>query len=84
LHSFRKTDPDDFTWMTCEAVARREAGQVYTKAGCGNWGPPTAITGLLPGTLRYEACGISNQEKALEVDHIMPRNKGGGNDPKNL
>lgn len=48
----------------------------------------------IPGTLRYlvlkramgrcEACGISNQVRALQVDHIIPRNKGGTNDLFNL
>lgn len=50
--------------------------------------------GYIPGTLRYEVlkrakfrcelCGISAEEKALEVDHIVPRNKGGSDDISNL
>lgn len=50
--------------------------------------------GYIPGTLRYEVlkqakfrcelCGISAEEKALEVDHIVPRNKGGTDDFSNL
>ena len=41
----------------------------------------------VPGTIRYEIlkrakgkcelCGISNKVKALQVDHVIPRNKGG-------
>jgi ATP adenylyltransferase len=41
----------------------------------------------VPGSIRYEVlkrakgrcelCGVSNEEKALEVDHIVPKNKGG-------
>jgi ATP adenylyltransferase len=48
----------------------------------------------LPGTLRWriirramgqcEACGIGSDERALEVDHIVPRSKGGSNDEFNL
>ncbi|WP_316979544.1 HIT domain-containing protein [Shumkonia mesophila] len=48
----------------------------------------------IPGTLRYkvlmrakgrcEACGVSNQERALQVDHILPRTQGGSNDLSNL
>lgn len=48
----------------------------------------------IPGTLRYqvivrakgrcEACGVSNQERALQVDHIVPRTQGGSNDIFNL
>jgi ATP adenylyltransferase len=50
--------------------------------------------GYIPGTLRYEIlkkakfrcelCGTSAEEKALEVDHIIPRNKGGSDDMSNL
>jgi ATP adenylyltransferase len=46
--------------------------------------------GYIPETIRYEVlkrakfrcelCGISAQEKALEVDHIVPRNKGGSDE----
>lgn len=48
----------------------------------------------IPGTLRYEvikrakgrceACGTSNQERALQVDHIVPRAKGGSSNLDNL
>ena len=48
----------------------------------------------IPGSIRYEVlkrakgkcelCGISNKEKSLDVDHIIPRSKGGSNDISNL
>jgi 5-methylcytosine-specific restriction endonuclease McrA len=48
----------------------------------------------LSGTVRYEVlkrakyrcelCGVSAEEKALEVDHIVPRNHGGTDDVSNL
>ena len=48
----------------------------------------------LSGSLRYkiisrakgrcEACGISADERAIDVDHILPRNKGGGDELSNL
>ena len=51
-------------------------------------------SGYIPGTKRYEIlkqakfrcelCGISAEDKALEVDHIIPRNKGGSDDMANL
>lgn len=50
--------------------------------------------GYISGNLRYEVlkrakfrcelCGISAYEKALEVDHIVPRNHGGSDDISNL
>ena len=33
---------------------------------------------------RCELCGVTGDERALEVDHIKPRNKGGSNDRTNL
>ena len=51
-------------------------------------------SGYISGTKRYdilkrakfccELCGISAEKKALEVDHIIPRNKGGSDDQDNL
>ena len=51
-------------------------------------------SGFISGTLRYEVlkrakfrcelCGISAEDKALEVDHIVPRNSGGTDDLSNL
>ena len=48
----------------------------------------------VPGGLRYEIlkraggrcelCGVSHDEVPLDVDHIVPRAKGGDNDPSNL
>ena len=50
--------------------------------------------GYISGTLRYEIlkratfrcelCGISADIRALEADHIVPRNQGGTDDPSNL
>ena len=50
--------------------------------------------GYISGTLKYEVlkrarfrcelCGISADEKALEPDHILPRNHGGTDDLSNL
>jgi len=51
------------------------------------FGHRTLASGVISGSIRYkvllraknrcESCGISNDKKALEVDHIIPRTKGG-------
>ena len=51
-------------------------------------------SGYITGTVKYavlkrarfrcELCGVSADVKALEVDHIVPRNKDGSDDPNNL
>lgn len=58
------------------------------------WGHRKQSSGYVSGTLRYEVlkaakarcelCGISAEEKALEVDHIVPRSKQGSDDISNL
>jgi ATP adenylyltransferase len=58
------------------------------------WAHRKRLGRIISGTVRYEVlkeakfrcvlCGVSAEEKALEVDHIIPRNLGGGNDRNNL
>jgi diadenosine tetraphosphate (Ap4A) HIT family hydrolase len=58
------------------------------------WSHRRISNGYISGSIRYEVlraarfrcelCGISAEEKALEVDHIVPRNKGGSDDPVNF
>ena len=58
------------------------------------WSHRKKSSGYVSGTKRYEVlkrahfrcelCGISADKKALEVDHIVPRNKGGSDDLSNL
>ncbi|MDA9625466.1 HIT domain-containing protein [Luminiphilus sp.] len=58
------------------------------------WSHRRKSSGYIPGTLRYRIlskakfrctlCGVSAEHKALEVDHIVPRNKGGSDEESNL
>ena len=58
------------------------------------FGHRTLASGKVSGSIRYkvllraknrcESCGISNKEKALEVDHIIPRTKGGKDELSNF
>ena len=58
------------------------------------WSHRKKSSGYLSGTLRYEVlkrakfrcelCGTSADQKALEVDHIVPRNFSGTDDQSNL
>jgi len=64
------------------------------KRGDAIWLHRSKSAGYIPGTVRYEVlkraksrcelCGIHEKEKALEVDHIIPRNSGGSDDISNL
>lgn len=68
--------------------------QYLERRGQHVWDHRRKSTGYIPGTLRYdvlkrarfrcELCGIAADEKALEVDHIQPRNHGGTDDINNL
>jgi diadenosine tetraphosphate (Ap4A) HIT family hydrolase len=64
------------------------------RRGAGVWKHRKLSEGYISGTIRYEVlkqakfrcelCGVSAEVKALEVDHIVPRNKGGTDDESNL
>src|ERR687898_613638 len=58
------------------------------------WQHRRMSAGYVSGTLRYEVlkrarfrcelCGVSADVRALEVDHVVPRSRGGTDDPDNL
>lgn len=83
---------DDRQELIKECDAR--LAEYLEKRGIAPWQHRRRSTDAVSGSVRYtviqkakgrcEACGVSNEERALEVDHIIPRNKGGTNDLWNL
>ncbi len=90
----------DFNALTPEQIAELSAAcqsrldQYQQERGEQVWEHRRRSSAPVSGTLRYEVlkraayrcelCGISADLKALEVDHINPRNLGGGDDLENL
>jgi len=76
------------------SLCQQKVAEYIAKRGSRIWEHRTKSEGYISGTLRYEVlkrakfrcelCGISADEKALEVDHIVPRNRGGTDDLTNL
>jgi hypothetical protein len=67
----------------------------YVEArGAAIWEHRTRGLSEISGTVRYEVlkaakfrcelCGVSAEERALQIDHIVPRNHGGSDDISNL
>jgi ATP adenylyltransferase len=76
------------------ALCEQRLDDFVQKRGLAIWQHRRLSAGYISGTLRYEVlkrsgfhcdlCGISADIKALEVDHIVPRNQGGTDDLNNL
>ena len=76
------------------ALCDQKIGEYIAKRGDKIWAHRNHAEGYISGTVRYEVlkrakhrcelCGISASEKALEVDHILPRNSGGTDNISNL
>ena len=76
------------------ALCDQKIGEYIAKRGDKIWAHRNHAEGYISGTVRYEVfkraksrcelCGIPSSEKALEVDHIIPRNSGGSEDITNL
>jgi 5-methylcytosine-specific restriction endonuclease McrA len=74
--------------VACEV----KLSEYLARRGDAIWEHRRCSGGYVSGTLRYEVfknakfrlCGISADERALEVDHITPRNKGGTDEMANL
>jgi ATP adenylyltransferase len=76
------------------SLCEKRLDQYLKKYGKAVWQHRRLSAGYISGTLRYEIfkqagfhcnlCGVSADVRALEVDHIIPRNIGGSDDPSNL
>jgi diadenosine tetraphosphate (Ap4A) HIT family hydrolase len=72
----------------------KQKTESYLSARSDPWSHRRSSNGYVSGTIRYEVlkraksrcelCGISYEVKALEVDHIVPRSRGGTDDITNF
>lgn len=77
-----------------QRLLQEKLDQYVAKRGERIWQHRKLALGDISGTVKYEVlkragtrcelCGVSNSERALEVDHILPRNHGGSDDMANL
>lgn len=84
---------DDQRRELIEMCHQKRAAYVAQR-GDAIWSHRKKSSGYISGTLRYEVlkrakfrcelCGVSADIRALEVDHILPRNRSGGDDISNL
>jgi ATP adenylyltransferase len=75
-------------------LCRAKLSEYQSQRGEQIWQHRKISSGYISGTLKFEVlknaqfhcelCGISADVRALEVDHILPRNLGGTDDPSNL
>ncbi len=87
-------DLSDPQVKTLISLCEEKLQEYLEKRGSRIWEHRKKSGGYISGTIWYEVlkrakyhcdlCGISADHKALEVDHILPKNKGGSDDPSNL
>jgi ATP adenylyltransferase len=87
--SLSTAERDDLVQLCDQAI-----DEYLKKRGSAVYDHRRAALGYLSGSLRYEVlkragfrcelCGISADERAIEVDHILPRKHGGEDDITNL
>lgn len=92
LNGFDDLSQDEVDQLIQDCIER--INEYVTRRGEDIWSHRRKSSGYISGTKRYEVlkrskfrcelCGISANEKALEVDHIIPRNLGGSDDLSNL
>jgi ATP adenylyltransferase len=87
--SLSSEERDELVQLCDEAISA-----YLQKRGTAVYDHRRAALGYLSGSLRYEVlkragfrcelCGVSADERAIEVDHILPRKHGGADDLTNL
>ena len=92
LKGYEELSGDEIGDLVC--LCQGKITDYITRRGRRIWEHRVKSEGYISGTSRYEVlkrakfrcelCGISADEKALEVDHIVPRNHGGTDDLPNL
>ncbi len=75
------------------ALCEKRISQFLSKRGIATWSRGAINIEPVGESLRYEIlkrdqicqlCGATKSDRMLEVDHIVPRSKGGTNEPSNL
>ena len=92
LNDFESLTQDEIRALL--TLCEQKLAEYLEKRGEFIWQHRRKSTGYISGTLKYEVlkrarfrcelCGVSADVMALEVDHIIPRNKGGSDDISNL
>ncbi|HOC44120.1 MAG TPA: HIT domain-containing protein [Thermoanaerobaculales bacterium] len=89
---FRDLSDDDRQSLIAEC--EKKLCEYLEVRGIAPWQHRRKHRGYISGSLRYEiirrargrceACGVSSLERQLQVDHIVPKNVGGSDDPANM
>ena len=85
LNDFSKLSDDEVNKLI--ELCQSKLNDYIERRGERIWQHRTNASGYIKGSIRYEVlkrakfccelCGISAQDRAIEVDHIIPRSKGG-------
>ena len=92
LNGFEQLTPEERRELL--DLCRQKIQEYEDRRGDAIWKHRKRLGRLVSGTDRYHVlkdakfrcvlCGVSAEEKALEVDHIIPQNLGGGSERHNL